>query len=1561
MSRVGLLFVVLVVLCSAGLAVAAPTVALTPSTMTTTTADGVVVNIGGIVGPKVDLVVYVDVNQNGAVDATDYRVFAVVVTDNAAAGPNVPADGNPAVGAASVRLRSFTPYNFPYTAGRYVVRVADEGNGTFADAALTIVAAAEAQSVQGHVAAAAGGTVPGALVTLMGINGNCAGTSPSTIADASGNFTLQVPASFDSCGRRMLLAFKPGYVTPQAGQPLLTFRGGDAYSGQTTTIAAGTVNVSGRLTFRGTTTPIPGALMTAYGYAGGKPTTALAFTDIGGAYTLPLVAGKWNVYTGSDEHLALHGAVGVGAKVVETVTSTAISGVDFSAEAPNATIAGEATDAGAPAGAGLALKAQSVSCGGKTYSTIVRTTAAGTYTAPIYVPSSCGAGQTTLDYQIAPVEPVFDKIVAGRYVAAAAGGSYGAAIDIVAPTHSIVGDVVDVQGAVVADACVEATESVDGGWRLARAKVGCDGGYALPVVDGAWAVKPGTSIRSPNYAWLAEQTFDRTVTVAGADVEAVRFVLGPQILAPTIVGAAEGAPKAGGQLLLHVQGVYATTDATIDGTTYAGAVTVSRLDQGRVAVALPAGLAAGAHQIAVVDSLTGTASAPACFTTTAPAYAPVCTIGGTVRDAGGAALPNAAVVVLDATGKSPLWATTTDANGQWSAGMPRSANYVVQYIAPQGSALSPAAKGPVACATGLTQQLAAAYNVTGTIESTEGASVSGTVVNAEGAGQSVSAVVPWGDFSFALPLAAGQWTISYQPPVGGRYVAPASTTITVSGDTTLPYVQMPAGNLVAGQVAGMDGTVRATKVLAHRRADDQTAGGTAADSCTGRFALAVPAGEYSLELINQPSDGATARVEWVNASNGDVAADFPFPAATAAPLQLDSTTLRVTGDLEAGLKVGGPFHFLAENIPATGTPQFVFSDGRGGTAPVTDLFVDRIRGLAAGTVPPGAASGPATFSVGAAVAAPVLADVLSGAAPARPYAFTGTVMDNGGTPVPNAILILMARDSNDPNCNADSKLVGFGLSDASGAFNVPHFGGDLTLMALPPVSSGLPADYILVPGATGDVAGMPVTLEDGATYTMRIVRGASATPVPNARVSLDGLPFDTRLSGADGTITFPIWGSPIAVASGPAKSRLANARLYVDAGGPAALGDVALADAVFVSGRALDPSGAPLGGARARTQEVHGESSYGDAPTGPGGIFSVPVASGAAFNFELDPRRDDLAPIQSGRDAASHDVVLYPSAQFAKAGFIVGRLRAAESGEPLEGFDVSALRTIGPGSTNIGWAQTCSDGYYSMKLPVGEAYLATYDPMGARVQLWAPGVFCAGNARTTLVLPGATTAVDFSVPRSVSIYGKTMLYREPLSGMVACASGGALESGCAPCGGPTGADGAFRIDLPAGNGYRLEAWGNSMDRCYPHNECAAYVPVNAPATGLTINFGDAPAEASAAWLPTMVGRSSGNFVLTFPAVSGADSYNVYGGALGAFYDPSAMRACHLAAGAPGFSTPGAGVATYTFAPPAGNALWFLVSGSNVVGEGTLGAQRLGDGSTPERDGTMSAQRCGPTP
>ena len=1548
------------ILLSAGLALAAPTVALTPSSMTTTAADGLVVDVTGLVGTKVDLVVYVDVNQNGVVDAADYPVYAVVVTDNGAAAPNVPVDENKTAGAVRARLRMFTPLNFPYTAGRYVVRATDEGNGTFAGAALTITAAAETQSVQGQATVSGGGSAPGALVMLYPLNEKCAVTSPSTFADASGNFALQVPASFDACGERLLLALKPGYVSSQYGQPLLTFRGTDVYTGQTPTVEAAGVGVSGHLYFGGTTTPIPGALIVAQ-REDGPPAMAIAFTDKSGGYAMPLVAGQWSVFTGSDEHLALQGAVADDREANVTVAGSAISGVDLSAQTPNATVSGTVSDEGTPLGAGVGVAARlDGDCEGTRYSTIVHTTAGGAYTAGIYVPASC-ANQTTIRYHVVPADPVFGKVVAQGRVEPTAGGSYTAPINYLAPTHSVSGAFADAKGQALADLCLRAHASVDGVDYVAYGKPGCDGSYTLPVIDGTWSATSEVSQLAAIYRSLDQTTVERDVTVSGADVEGLNFVVGRWLFKPAITGVAAMAPKAGGQLLLQIQGVHSATDVSIDGTTYAGAVTIARADQGKAVVGLPAGLAAGAHQITITDSSTGLVSDPACFTSKSPAYSAVCTIGGTVRDAGNAALANAAVIVFDSTGNAPLWGAITNASGQWSAGMPQNTNYVVMYLPPQGTALAPAKSGVVACATGLTQQLASAYRISGYVTDAKGGGVSGATVSAKGGGPGVTATTDDNGF-YQLPLRANTWTINYQPPIGSRYLYPASQTISPSADAQLPNVVLAQGNLVVGQIVGMGGAARVEQIVAHQRSDDATVGGTVSESCEGRFALAVTGGEYSLELINQPNDGAAARVEWVNASNSDVAAEFPFPAASAAPLQLDSSTLRVTGDLQAGLKAGGPFHFFAENIPATGTPQFTFSNGLGGTVAVANLVVDRARGLVAGMVPSGAASGPATFSVGAVSAAPVLANVAPGVAPTLPYTFSGTVLDSNSNVVPGTVLILMEQDPSNPDCNANPSLVSFGVSDASGNFSLPYTDGNLILMGLPPVAANIPAGYIMQGDASGDISGMTLQLLTGPTYTMRIVQGSPATPVPNARVSLDGNVFDTRLSAADGTVSFPIWGGQDVVVLGPAKSRLTASTFYVDGTGSSALGDVALGNGILVSGRTLDNTGAPLGGARARTRQANGNTEYGEGFTGLNGVFTVPAASGAAFNMELDPNRNDLGSVQSQHDAASHDLVFHPSAQFVKAGLIAGHVRAAENGAALGNIDVSAMNSNGAGASNIGWARSCPDGYYVMKVAAGQAFVQTWDQSGARAQVFAPGVFCNDNAQAVTVAAGSTTTVDMSAPLSATIGGTARLYRSALSGMMACVSGGALENGCTHCAmSPTGGDGAFAITVPAASGYRLEAWGGGLDRCYPHNACPSYVPVNAPASGLVINFGDAPGEAASVSTPTTIGRSSGNFVLTFPTIANADSYNVYAGALGTFYNPSSMATCHLAGGSAGFDAPGSGVATYTFAPPAGNAVWFLVSGSNVLAEGSLGTQQLGDGTTPERDAAFSAWRCGPTP
>ena len=75
------------------------------------------------------------------------------------------------------------------------------------------------------------------------------------------------------------------------------------------------------------------------------------------------------------------------------------------------------------------------------------------------------------------------------------------------------------------------------------AKAGCDGAYTLPAIDGAWSVTSNVSQLAAIYRSLDQTTVERNVTVSGADVEGMNFVVGRWLFKPAITGVAAMAPE----------------------------------------------------------------------------------------------------------------------------------------------------------------------------------------------------------------------------------------------------------------------------------------------------------------------------------------------------------------------------------------------------------------------------------------------------------------------------------------------------------------------------------------------------------------------------------------------------------------------------------------------------------------------------------------------------------------------------------------------------------------------------------------------------------------------------------------------------------------------------------------------------------------------------------------------------------------------------------------------------------------------------------------------------------
>jgi hypothetical protein len=299
-------------------------------------------------------------------------------------------------------------------------------------------------------------------------------------------------------------------------------------------------------------------------------------------------------------------------------------------------------------------------------------------------------------------------------------------------------------------------------------------------------------------------------------------------------------------------------------------------------------------------------------------------------------------------------------------------------------------------------------------------------------------------------------------------------------------------------------------------------------------------------------------------------------------------------------------------------------------------------------------------------------------------------------------------------------------------------------------------------------------------------------------------------------------------------------------------------------------------------------------------------------------------------------------------------VRDAATASPLAWFYANAFTDPdGMPEAHAGWAETCDDGSYGMKLPVGSYYLQAgpNHPESTWHFGWhspsTAGSFCNLDAESFAVVEGATmTGVDVDLDQRAQISGSVRLYRDASSGSEVGVAGGRL--GSCVVGGWTDGSGFYSVEVPAGSGYQVSAAPPpgyfGPGQCWEAaRDCEGWTPLEIPAgpgvNGVDFLFGDAPSEVSADWVPLRVARGVGSSIaLVFEKrheLEVIEGYNVYGGALGnwsaalsadCFVDPWAIP------------DNGDGTLSHSFEPALG-VQWFLVSASNAIGESALGHGR----------------------
>lgn len=334
----------LALLClKASLGNAAVSLTVTPSAVSNTYSGSITLNIAGLTyGETVKVQTYLDLNDNGVVDPGEPLIDVFNLTDGGVAviggvtNISVPFDSNPASGAITAAL-SFAP-TLENVVGQKIYRVVSDPPGAFtpATATLNVTNAAQAQSISGIVYS--NGVAPLANAVVVALTATNTSYVAATVADASGNYFLTLPA-----GSYVLLSVLPGYFTDQSLAPFVTLTNG-ASATNALSLTNGVVSISGQVIDAGNSNVLGGVFLQAQA----NSYFAIAFTDTNGDYTFGAASNNWKINV-SPERLSRRGYVTPQGEVVKVnATLGSVSSANFGLYQGNALFYGQLTVTNTP-------------------------------------------------------------------------------------------------------------------------------------------------------------------------------------------------------------------------------------------------------------------------------------------------------------------------------------------------------------------------------------------------------------------------------------------------------------------------------------------------------------------------------------------------------------------------------------------------------------------------------------------------------------------------------------------------------------------------------------------------------------------------------------------------------------------------------------------------------------------------------------------------------------------------------------------------------------------------------------------------------------------------------------------------------------------------------------------------------------------------------------------------------------------------------------------------------------------------------------------------------------
>jgi hypothetical protein len=538
-------FVLIWLLTGCGLTFSArpASLSVTPGSISNTYSGQITVQVTGLTnGETVLLERFDDANGNGVIDTNEWLVGSFTITDGQVTTVggvrdiNVPGDEDAVAGQTTTSFSFLNSSELSRLAGTQFVRVSSPG-GRFTPVVqpLTVTQFAYSQSVTGSVTSA-GSPVPYAGVGLLVLAGNNAVFQAGALADASGNYAIKAAPS-----NYVIFAVKPDWVSP-FGSPMVALAPNQNL-GQNLTMTAAPFVVSGKVSDASTSAGLPGVQLLLQSTNG---LGALAFTDSGGNFAVPVTSDQWK-FDLSDYNLTTLGYLRPQQKPKVSVGAGSVTGVQIPLSKMTALVYGTVkNDTNAPMSAIKLTGSDNVGL----YQSSAYTDANGNYSLGVLAGGNWNVGPDSTQPALA------GYTVSSTNVLLSTGQALQVNFIAQAATAHLAGHVLNSGGTPVSGITVLALPQ-NGGPSAASAVTATDGSFNLGVPGGNWTITLESGSAAANN--LVGPSLNATVA-NGTTISGIVYVV--EAVTQMITGVVKNTSNG------PIANIFVFANATFSGTNY---------------------------------------------------------------------------------------------------------------------------------------------------------------------------------------------------------------------------------------------------------------------------------------------------------------------------------------------------------------------------------------------------------------------------------------------------------------------------------------------------------------------------------------------------------------------------------------------------------------------------------------------------------------------------------------------------------------------------------------------------------------------------------------------------------------------------------------------------------------------------------------------------------------------------------------------------------------------------------------------------------------------------------